>query len=413
VIDGEGGRRDDPVLTTWLRERIGARGPIPFVEFMQAVLYHPMHGYYCRPEATTGPAGDFYTSPDVHPAFGLLMSRQIAEIAAETSGGARFFHVIEAGPGTGKLARDIIEGLSLENPELARRVIYTLVEVSPSLRRAQEARLAGTENTIAGISWASWHDVLEHAGELSREGEFHGCVVANEFLDALPVHMVERRGDGLLEVHVAVDGERLHEVLLPPATGRLEEHLRGLGLDLAEGQRAEIGLSALDWVSSLQRVFRTKAGEGRGGAVIVDYGYPARELYDSVRHRGTLMCYSGHRAGDDPYARVGRQDMAAHVDFTSVQRRAQAAGFDASPVVTQLKFLVSLGLARMFADLAAAPGAGATATEGVRDRLALHQLMAPGGMGEVFKVVLLTRGTSASDLTGAKDPFTQVAGMTR
>ena len=217
--------RGHPALLAWLHDRIRTQGPIPFVEFMEAVLYHPDHGYYCRPEATTGPDGDFYTSSDVHPAFGRLLARQISEIARKTAGeSTKTFHVVEVGPGTGKLARDILAGLLADDQGLARRVRYTLVEVSPSLRKTQEATLTRDELTgkIAGFSWMTWQEVLE---EQRRDaGGFTGCVVANEFLDALPVNLVERGSEGLMEVHVESEGAGFREVLLPPGTDRLARH---------------------------------------------------------------------------------------------------------------------------------------------------------------------------------------------
>ncbi|HEY3176453.1 MAG TPA: SAM-dependent methyltransferase [Candidatus Polarisedimenticolia bacterium] len=385
------------LLRAWLRDRIRAEGPIPFVEFMEGALYHPEHGYYLRPEMTTGPDGDFYTSPDLHPAFGLLIARQIAEIAAVTRPDARApFHVVEMGPGTGRLARDVIAGLAAEHPLLASRVVYTLVEISPSLRVKQRGTIAAGRDSgaLSDLRWRSWPDLLEE----ERAG-LAGCVVANEFLDALPVHVVERRDGRLQEVHVTEGPAGFTETLLEPVAEVLSGHLTRLGVDLREGQRAEIGLRALEWISSLGRLFGER---GRGGAIIIDYGYPAGDLYAAERRRGTLMCYRSHQAVEDPYRDVGEQDMTAHVDFTSVERRARECGFDVAGPVAQMRFLVSLGLARILAEMALEPGEGASA---VKERLALHGLMAPGGMGEIFKVMLLTRGAKAAELTGARDPF--------
>ncbi|HET6372110.1 MAG TPA: SAM-dependent methyltransferase, partial [Candidatus Polarisedimenticolia bacterium] len=210
----------DPGLVAWLRDRIRARGPLPFVEFMEASLYHPEHGYYCRDGATTGPDGDFYTSPDVHPAFGRLIARQVAEIAEASQEAHDPFTIVEVGPGTGKLARDVIAGLAEERPDLARRVRYRLVEVSPSLRQAQQATLsaAGSAAKVADIAWARWQDLLEHR-DAARGERFTGCVLANEFLDALPVHVVENVGGSLREVHVDAVEDRFDEVMLEPSTG--------------------------------------------------------------------------------------------------------------------------------------------------------------------------------------------------
>lgn len=377
---------------------------MPFVEFMDAALYHPSLGYYCRPGVTTGREGDFYTSPDLHPAFGLLLSRQISQIAARTSRDPSTpFHIIECGPGTGRLARDIISGLALENAKLADRTSYTLVEISPTLRALQQRTLEASRaaETLAGIEWCSWSGVIERTRD-DRLGPFAGCVVANEFLDALPVHRVQVQDGRLKEVHIDSDGDGFHEVLMEPHTDRLARHLEELechGVRLGEGQRAEFGLRGLDWVASLGRLF---GDDGTGGAILVDYGHQAAQLYDASRHRGSLLCYRRHQLSDDPYTRVGEQDMTAHLDFTSIAQGARRAGFDVAPIATQLRFLVALGIAQLLADMASAPDAGVT---GARERLALHGLMAPEGMGEIFKVMLLARGAAAADLTGAKDPF--------
>jgi SAM-dependent MidA family methyltransferase len=368
---------------------------------MEAALYHPTLGYYCRPGMTTGPDGDFYTSADLHPVFGRLLARQVAEMAQRTARDDRApFHLVECGPGTGRLARDLIAGLVDEHPDLARRTVVTLVEISPTLRAVQRRTIEeeGLAGSLAGVGWASWSELIER----SHPGGFSGCVVANEFLDALPVHAVEIRDGELKEVHVGYEEDEFRELLLEPSTGRLaaqRAELAGLGVTLEEGQRAEFGLAALGWVASLGRVF---GEDGTGGAILVDYGHPASELYDPARHRGTLLCYHRHQTSDDPYTRVGEQDMTAHVDFTTIERRARGAGFDVAPLTSQLRFLVAMGLAQRIADLAAQPDTG---VRGVQERLALHGLMAPGGMGEVFKVMLLARGAEASSFTGAKDPF--------
>lgn len=247
---------------------------------------------------------------------------------------------------------------------------------------------------MAGLKWLSWSEV-----QAAHSAAFHGCVIANEFLDALPVQIVERHETDLLELHVASNGTRFTERLLPLRTPALAEHLSRLGIDLADGQRAEVGANGLEWVGSLGRLF----GEaGRGGAILIDYGHTSRELYAPARSRGTLLSYHRHQVVDDPYTMAGDQDMTAHVDFTAVARRACESGFDVAPLATQMRFLVSLGLAEILADLASREDRGA---ESVRQRMALHGLMAPGGMGEVFKVLLLSKGASAAGLTGAKDPF--------
>lgn len=381
-------------------ETIRRDGPIPFARFMETALYDPEGGYYAREGGPGGPPADFETSPHVHAAFGRLIARQVAEIADRAAPGREPFHLIEAGPGTGSLAGDLIAALAEARPDLARRTRVILVEISDALRRRQQRTLAGeTATRVASIEWAGWPELLERR----FEEPFAGCVVANEFLDALPVHLAEWRDGALWEVCVGAASDSFTE-LLEPAGSALTRHLDGLrrddGIDLTEGQRAEFGLATLTWVDDLGRLF---GDAGRGGAILIDYGHPARELYGEGRHAGTLMTYRRHTAGSDPYAHVGEQDLTAHVDFSSIARRAREAGFDTAPLTTQMKFLVALGLARLVADVP--PGAA-----GMPDRVGLHRLMAAEGMGEVFKVLLLSRGFPAGDLRGAHDPFREVTG---
>jgi len=387
-------------LAQVLARRIGAEGPIPFEAFMETALYHPSLGYYTRDDRDPlGARGDFRTGPEISPAFGLLLSRQVAEILDRTAGAGVPLRVVEVGPGRGSLARDLALGLAAQRPDLAERTRLILVEVSAASIRIQKETLRGIPRggagELEGVAWSAWEDLLD------ADDETVTCVVANEFLDALPVRIARRVDGRLKEVHVDAAGASFQETMREPVDDRLSAHFamleRSEGVRLADGQRVEAGLRGLDWVASLARLFGAR---GKGGAVIVDYGRTARDLYDPARSEGTLMCYHRHRALQDPYAMVGEQDITAHVDFTSIAHAARGAGLDVAGPVSQMRFLVALGLAQLFAQRA-----HETAPDAIQDRLGLHALMAPGGMGEIFSAMLLTRGTQAALLTGARDPF--------
>jgi len=391
-------------LASLLFRRIRDEGPLTFEAFMEAALYHPTLGYYCRGDREVlGTSGDFRTGPEIHPAFARLLSRQVAEILDRTGEAGAPLRIVEAGPGRGVLARSLALSLMEERPDLAERTRLVLVEVSPALMAMQRETLRevpfGGEREMRGVAWARWDDLLD------QDEDEPTCVVANEFLDALPVRIARRADGQLREIHVDAVGSSFAEVMLPPADSRLAEHFERLeraeGVRLAEGQKGEAGLRGLEWVASLERLFGER---GKGGAVIIDYGKKARDLYDPARSEGTLMCYHRHRALSDPYARVGEQDITAHIDFTSIARAAREAGLDVAGPVSQMRFLVALGLPELFARRA-----GEVTHEAIEERLGLHALMAPGGMGEIFSALLMTRGTDASQLTGARDPFRERA----
>jgi SAM-dependent MidA family methyltransferase len=362
-------------LRRQLSRRIAREGPITFREFMSEALYHSSLGRYSSPRPPMGPQGDYITSPEVDEAFGRLIGRAVADmdakITASRGRAAGTFTVVEMGPGSGSLCRDLLGGVRGEFPDLARRLEYVLVESSASLRTTQASNLE--EAAVARrCRWRSWDD-------LAGEGPITGCIIANEFLDALPVHVVTWRGARLREVHVGIGEDGcLREEILEPSSVDLSRHLEDLGVRLEEGQRAEINLAALDWIR--QAADRLEAGY----VLIVDYGHEAEDLFSERHFAGTLLGYRRHRLVVDPLESPGEQDLTAHVDFTSLRREAIRSGFEVSPLTTQRNMLVSMGLANMIADLAkgdSAPGGAGR----VGKRFALHALMSPAGMGTTFK----------------------------
>lgn len=153
-------------------------------------------------------------------------------------------------------------------------------------------------------------------------------MVANEFLDALPVHAVEIRDGRPREVHVGVTAAgAFTELLLPPSTPAIDARLDALaaaGVTLAEGQRAELCLGLEGWVAEVAATLSA------GIVMVIDYGAPAPELYGLRRRAGTLMTYRGHAADGSPdasYRDIGERDITAHVDTTTLARLLEAAGF--------------------------------------------------------------------------------------
>ena len=343
--------------------------------FMDLALYHPDFGYYARAARRTGRAGDFFTSVDVGPLFGRLLAIQIAEMS-ELLGveASSRFDLVEAGAGDGRLAADILRPLRSSHPTLCDRLRLHLVEASAEARAAQPATLDEVADRLASSS-------------SSLPESFEGVLVANELLDALPVHQVVMREDGLREVYVVPSprppaSSPLTTIEGAPSTPALSEYLARLGITLEPGWRAEINLRAVDWISDAARRLR------RGFLIVIDYGHEARELYSLGHSAGTLTTFARHvmAGADSPawLARPGDQDMTAHVDFTSVRAAAEAEGSTTIALLDQTYFL--LGLANLEGDA------------GLKDRLALKTLTLPGGLGSTHKVVVLGKGVGAPAL---------------
>jgi SAM-dependent MidA family methyltransferase len=382
------GARDEPpkpgeharALTKILAERIRASGPISFAEFMRECLYHPAHGYYSRANAAR--FGDYYTSVDVHPIFGRLLARQLAEMW-ELLGSPRSFVVAESGAGVGRLAGHILDFSARALPEFYAAVEYVAVERSSARRAEHEARLAG--HVAAGR--------VSSAGELPRAIPA-GCIVSNELLDALPVHRVVVEKDALREIFVTVEDGRFIEVPGEPSMPALAQYFLEQGITLEEGQQAEVCFEACDWIECAGRALE------RGFILTIDYGHEARALYGEHHNRGTVLAYRDHAVSENLLDAPGGQDLTAHVNFTSLDLWGRRAGLLRTGLVTQLQFLVALGRRNEFADLYEP---GQTEVEKLRARLLLKNLIHPEGLGEKFQVLVQHKGIVAPRLTGLSE----------
>ncbi len=356
----------DEALVARIHAEIERHGPITFARFMELALYDPSSGYYRAEVARPGRDGDFLTAPETHPIFGAALARGLAEVW-ERLDRPDTFVLREYGAGTGTLALAILASLEREGSPLAGRLRYDPIEIEPRRHEAIAARLAA----------AGHADVL--AGADSRGRPMRGVVLANEVLDALPTHRVTARAGALRELLVGSRDGRFVDVEADPSTAALLERLSAERISLVDGQRAEICLALEPWLAAAGR------GLERGLLLLIDYGYPAAELYDPVRRRdGTLRAYLRQRVHDDPYRHVGRQDLTAHVDITAVERAASAEGLRHLGTTTQAEFLVGLGTQDLLQAIQSDPAT--TLEDYLEVRSAVVRLLDPGAMGR-FRVM--------------------------
>jgi SAM-dependent MidA family methyltransferase len=360
-------------LAELLAERIRRYGPLTFADYMRECLYHPVHGYYSKAESLR--FADYYTSVDLHPIFGRLLARQFAEMW-ESLGRPREFMLVEAGAGVGRLAGHILDFSAAKLPAFYNALRYVAVERSASRREQAATRLKG--HTDAGHFSAS----IEIPAHIPQ-----GCLFSNELIDALPVHRVVMENGGLREIFVGFNDGHFVDVATPLSTCAITEYFATQGVTLQEGQHAETGLEACDWISEVGRRL------DRGYVLTIDYGHRAAELFDENHMRGTLLAYRNHRVSEDFYAAPGEQDLTAHVNFTALETWGKRSGLETVGCTSQTAFLLALGQGNEFADL---HNEGETETERVRSRLQLKTLIYPEGMGERFQVLLQQKGVDAS-----------------
>jgi SAM-dependent MidA family methyltransferase len=372
----------DPALVAAIRADIeAAGGRIPFARFMELALYHPEWGYYRSPARRPGRPGDFLTAPEAHPFFGITLARQIAE-CWERLGRPDPFDVREYGSGIGALAWDIIAGLSREAPACRAALRYRLVEQNP--HRLEEA--------VAVFAAEGLGDVV--VGEAASEEPLEpiaGVILANEVADAFGVHRLIWRDGQLHEGWVIWDGDGFAEEeghLSPEAAAaRPEAMLRQHGIALSAGDRIEISPAAAAWFASAAR------GLARGYALVIDYGYPAPELYQQHRLEGTVRAYRAHTVSDDPFSHVGMTDLTAHVDFSALRVAGEQEGLRFAGQTNQGAFLASLGMGDLLVGLGQDPET--TMAEYLAAQAAILRLIDPGGMGR-FGVLIMARDAPVS-----------------
>ncbi len=359
-------------LEAVIRDEIATTGPLTFARFMELALYYPELGYYVGPRARATREGDFLTAPELHPVFGRVLAR-VLDGLWEAMGRPDPFTLREYGAGSGALAVAIVGGLHDDRSDLLAALRYEPVEHS----RHRRDELAGRLATLVGTP---------PIGHPEPGRPIVGAVLANEFLDALPVHRVTCIGGELRELCVDWTGGSFASVPRPPSTPALAARLSDDGVRLAEGQVAEICLALDGWLDELSRDLL------RGYAIVIDYGHPASTLYGPERLEGTLRAYVRHTVHADPFRDVGEQDLTAHVDLTALERGAAARGLALLGRTTQARFLVGAGMEEL---LEASRSDPAIAIDGyLLLRSSIARLLDPRALGG-FAVVVLGRGVPA------------------
>ena len=388
---------EDEELVEAIRGEIAAGGPITFARFMERALYEPDHGYYRRLQPGPGRDGDFLTAPEMHPLFGAAIGR-LLEQAWDAMGGPSPFVVTEPGAGTGALAAGLLGGLRDLGSPLLGAIRYRPVEIEPRRIDDMLRRLAGSgldgyldDHHEGGISRAH-----NRPGDPAVGRTETGAVIANEVIDALPVHRVVGRPGGLGELLVGLRaGGGFEAVEAEPTTPSLAAHLATEGIVLADGQETEICLAVHDWLAGATGHLE------RGLVVLVDYAAEPAVLHGPARPTGTLRAFARHAVGADPFRHVGRQDLTATVDLAAVREAADRAGLVPLGETTQAQLLARTGTTELVQTYLGRPGAGIE--DALLLRSALARLLDPQGMG-AFRVLAFGRGLPPGTTLPALSP---------
>jgi SAM-dependent MidA family methyltransferase len=336
-------------------------GWITFAEYMQMALYTPQLGYYSGDTNKFGRTGDFVTAPEISPLFARAVANQVSQVLSISGG-----DVLELGAGTGKLAIGVLQRLHAlgQLPDH-----YYILDVSANLRERQQQNMKQSlpEEVFSRVHWL---DTLPET--------MTGVVLGNEVLDAIPVHIVRWKNGQWLERGVAY-AQGLAWQDRPLQDLSLVKHIGSS--QLPDDYVTEICPAAQGLIASLAAMLQ------QGLILQIDYGFAMREYYHPQRIQGTLMCHFQHHAHDDPFFNPGLQDITAHVDFTAIAETGLVHGLDCAGYTSQAQFLINCRILQMLEEIS--PEASGRYLPMVA---AVQKLLSPAEMGELFKVLALTKG---------------------
>jgi NADH dehydrogenase [ubiquinone] 1 alpha subcomplex assembly factor 7 len=346
-------------LDAEIRRLIGVAGPMPIAEYMRLCLTHPQHGYYVNRDPL-GSGGDFVTSPEISQMFGELIGLWMGSVWQQM-GAPENVRIIELGPGRGTLMHDALRAAKIVKGFRDALVVH-LVEVSPALQQVQQRMLEDLDAAVL------WH------GSIEDVPPGPSIIVANEFIDALPVHQAVKQGGGWHErvIEIAPDG---HFVI-----GAAPEALPHFEAAMPRGLRKAPEGAIFEWRADGVALEIGRRVRDEGAALIIDYGHAQYGLGD------TLQAVAGH-SFTDPLRAPGKADLTAHVDFEAVSQCAESMGARIHGPIRQRDLFLRLGIVQR----AAALKAHAPPDKAAEIDIALARLIAEGarGMGELFKAIAI------------------------
>jgi SAM-dependent MidA family methyltransferase len=381
---------------------------------MELALTHPTEGYYSGADDILGARGHFSTAPILSPEFNETLSRLVEELvegSLVSAAGkscrdeAALLRLVELGGGQGQVARSILERLAKSRPDLKQRLFYTMVEVSEGLRALQRKALAGAQTDGWRIDWVS-----SLRGAVPAAVAQPTVVIGNEFIDALPVHLLDVRGDLVREAWVELASES------SPRAAGVAAPAGGLAMDRESPPVGGAGLREVwgdvsgEAAAELRRVFGTEdvavlctvsrdgflevrpgvgpllseCGQGGAGTCLltVDYGG-----WSGAGR--TLRAYYHHQLASDVYSRVGAQDLTADVDFKALEVHGREAGFETALYTTVAAMLsADSGEQR----LAMLEREALDSLESDRRATVLRALLDDQDVGGAFKVMVQVKG---------------------
>jgi SAM-dependent MidA family methyltransferase len=364
--------RSEPAssLEERLREHIRREGPISFYEWMKAALYDQHDGYYCRADRIRqGRAGDYRTAPETSALFAATFAHYFSKLFAQLNCPPSWT-IFEAGAAGGDFAHGVLTNLRSHYPQVFTATKYVVDEVGADAWRAAD-RVSEFSDKVSFQRLDEVHDPPTT-----------GIVFSNELLDAFPVHRVITSAGKLRELCVGLAKTEFTWVECD-VDPRVADYCQKSGMQLAEGQIAEVNLKAEEFIS------RAAALLDPGFLITVDYGAERKDLWSaSERRMGTLRAFHRHQVSDNVLARPGEQDLTTTIDWTQIKEAGQRAGLQTLALQRLDQFLLSEGILEIMQTTMREAN---DPTEALRLSTSARELVLPNGMASYFQVLVQTK----------------------
>lgn len=354
-------------LEALIGQLIDVQGPIDVATYMTFALGHPVYGYY-RSGDPFGARGDFVTAPEISQVFGELVGLCLADYWLKLGCPARIA-LVECGPGRGTLMADLLRATRTV-PGLHEALDLQLVEINSALTTRQAQAIRSVNSELA----PAWHEAFDKVPASAPM-----FVIANEFLDALPIRQYVRDAQGLVERRIDKNDDG---GLAFVVAGRSRLPDRPEFRELPAGTIVEVSPAREGFVDTLA----ARLNEVGGLALLIDYAHqaPADTALPAIATGDTLQgIYRGEKTS--PLAHPGLADLTAQVDFAALRRTVRAAGARSWGPVGQGAFLRELGI-----ELREQVLTKVTPDRASEVSAAIRRLIDPGEMGELFQVLALT-----------------------
>ena len=354
-------------------------GYITYEEFIQLALYHPEYGYYRSNRAKIGANGDFITSSNIGDVFGRTLGRWFVYIFRNFQLNKT---IVELGAGTGKIAQAILSTIEQLDDELYSQLKYTLVETSSYHQKEQKQRLKD-------------HACTAFKSSLDDLNAVDGIIFSNEFFDAFPVRIIEKKQGFLYEAVVSIENDLFVERHIPLRDRAILTYLRNRQIRPEEGQRIEIPLSMEDYYRKLSRKIK------KGILLTIDYGYTDEEWAEPVHRNGSIRGFKEHQMITDVLKNPGEMDITAHIHWDCLRHCPSELGIATVAFLPQSEFLIRAGIIEEFNEGAAGQP---FSLEHKRNR-AIRTLIDPRQISSSFQALIQTKNleVSSDDLFAPSD----------